>query len=540
MTRARITLYGGVNEIGGNKFLVEEGDARILLDFGTSIGARSEYFQEFLQPRTNSALRDLLRLKLLPRIDGLYRDDLLSVARAQTDGELPVGAAEWRTRHQRAGVDAILLTHAHVDHFQDLAFVDPEIPVYCTPTTHRMLEAIAAVSKTKLEGEITEVRRRSVVAQKKGRFPGAAKIDTKDVRAREIRELAELSTQDVAGFRVTTIPVDHSVPGAAAFFVVTPGGKRILYSGDIRFHGRAMERTSQLLKHVDGLAPDVFLCEGTRIASDKLDGEQDVEKGVHDLAREAEGLVVAEFAWKDTTRFETLQRVAAATERTLLVDPRAAFLLRRLAGLPGVTSRAVEDYGNVGVFLGRTKSMLDSPSDYAPHELGYEEDVDDARLDDAAYRASALAHFERGVRPRDVGANPGRFIVHSTFWSIADALDLAPGPGSRWIRCSTEPYNDDMRANLGQQARWLDTLGMRHNIRAANEWDPDLLTGKTHISGHGAGPDLMKLVASSRAKAIVPIHTDRDAVDHFERFKPMIFREATFARAAEGQCVVEL
>ncbi len=31
---ARITFYAGVNEIGGNKFLVEDKGTRIFLDFG--------------------------------------------------------------------------------------------------------------------------------------------------------------------------------------------------------------------------------------------------------------------------------------------------------------------------------------------------------------------------------------------------------------------------------------------------------------------------------------------------------------------------
>jgi ribonuclease J len=31
-----LTFYGGVDEIGGNKVLLEDGDARVFLDFGQS------------------------------------------------------------------------------------------------------------------------------------------------------------------------------------------------------------------------------------------------------------------------------------------------------------------------------------------------------------------------------------------------------------------------------------------------------------------------------------------------------------------------
>ena len=35
---SRITFYGGVHEIGGNKFLLEDKGTKIFLDFGMQIG----------------------------------------------------------------------------------------------------------------------------------------------------------------------------------------------------------------------------------------------------------------------------------------------------------------------------------------------------------------------------------------------------------------------------------------------------------------------------------------------------------------------
>jgi ribonuclease J len=45
-----LTFYGGANEIGGNKILLEDKDARIYLDFGQSFDFGEDYFYEFLQP----------------------------------------------------------------------------------------------------------------------------------------------------------------------------------------------------------------------------------------------------------------------------------------------------------------------------------------------------------------------------------------------------------------------------------------------------------------------------------------------------------
>jgi len=72
-----ITCFGAVNEIGGNKTLLENSGSSIMLDFGKSFSAESSFFDEFLQPRTNSCLRDLLTLGLLPPIPGIYRHDML-------------------------------------------------------------------------------------------------------------------------------------------------------------------------------------------------------------------------------------------------------------------------------------------------------------------------------------------------------------------------------------------------------------------------------------------------------------------------------
>ena len=48
----QIQLLGGVGEIGGNKFLIRDGDSKILLDFGMSLGLRGQFFSEpFLAPR---------------------------------------------------------------------------------------------------------------------------------------------------------------------------------------------------------------------------------------------------------------------------------------------------------------------------------------------------------------------------------------------------------------------------------------------------------------------------------------------------------
>jgi ribonuclease J len=48
----KLRFYGGVNEIGGNKILLEDGKTRIFLDFGKSFAFGTDYFTGWLEPRT--------------------------------------------------------------------------------------------------------------------------------------------------------------------------------------------------------------------------------------------------------------------------------------------------------------------------------------------------------------------------------------------------------------------------------------------------------------------------------------------------------
>ena len=70
-----LTFHGGIHEIGGNEFLIEDKGTRIFLDFGMQMGKVNQYFAEFTQPRILSGMGDLFEFDLLPKIKGIYRRD---------------------------------------------------------------------------------------------------------------------------------------------------------------------------------------------------------------------------------------------------------------------------------------------------------------------------------------------------------------------------------------------------------------------------------------------------------------------------------
>ena len=298
----RITCYGGVGEIGGNKVLLSTANANLFLDFGMSFKKRGEYYEDFLQPRTNNVLRDLLRLGVIPAIDGIYRDDLVQLR--DLPEEVPEGViglmkSGVKSYQQvlddlgRPAVDGILVSHGHVDHYQDLALLDHRIPVYSGNVTQQLIRIADEIGRGGISQELVSVKLRFI--GELGRtafFPGALALRSE---AAERRLEVFSDAIDLPGARVTLLPVDHSVPGASAFYVETDDGKTILYTGDIRFHGRRVDYNERLFAFVESHPVDVMLVEGTRIDREEPDSEEQVERECLQVVSQAEGLVLVAF-----------------------------------------------------------------------------------------------------------------------------------------------------------------------------------------------------------------------------------------------------
>ena len=127
----KLTFYGGVGEIGGNKILVEDKSTKIFLDFGQSFSFGADYFTGWLSPRAINGLVDHFEFGLLPKITGLYAEKQI----ARTD--LP---------YQEPQISATFLSHAHFDHVAHICFVDPKILVYLGEGTKLFLESMEDTS----------------------------------------------------------------------------------------------------------------------------------------------------------------------------------------------------------------------------------------------------------------------------------------------------------------------------------------------------------------------------------------------------------
>jgi len=517
----RLSFYGGVHEIGGNKILCEYNNTRLMLDFGTSMGYTSTFFSDFLQPRTNTFLHDQLTIGAVPRIDGIYRDDLFSPIGSEQLTQKPyirtltsdssylqstdaISYETYKKTHKTPFLHGILLTHAHLDHTGAIRFLHPEIPLYCTAVTKTLVSAIDDVTSFTSEALQTKTKHLSKT-QKRSMFPEAPLIQGVMVQ-RPCITLSDTELATVKSITFHLLEQDHSVPGSASFLVYTPETS-LLYTGDIRFHGSKPITISSYVKKIHTIHQnlDVMICEGTRIDSQKIVTEKHVEEQIAKDIKKTDGLVFVDFSWKDTTRFETIAQAAKKADRTFVINARLAYLLHSLA--------VPFDEQTVKVFLKRKGSCLYSPADYAnsKYELGYSIDFKQ-NMD--------TTHYQNGLVAADIRKDPSAYVVMLSYYDLNQLFDLADSngkiQGSRFIKAQCAPFSDEMELDEERFINWLDSFGIAYTLddtplpyscqnSSCEKLKPRLQ--RAHVSGHAARPELTKLIKQLAPRTLLPVHT---------------------------------
>jgi ribonuclease J len=317
---ARLTFYGGVGEIGGNKFLLDDSDAKVFLDFGTSFGMVSQYFTGYLQPRRVNELGDYLEFNLLPRLRGLYSEE--SVVGTKLDYCDPE-------------FDGVLLSHAHVDHVGLAHFLDKEIPFLCGEGTKLILDALS---------------------ESGGYCYGEHQCQT-------FRTGKKLSA---GGIEIQPVHVDHSIPAAYGFIIETASGC-LVYSGDLRLHGPMSKMSREFVDKAKNAEPEVMICEGTRInpiEKRSNHSEADVKRLSNQIVKGSKKLAICSFYGRDMDRFKTFYGVAKDNDRKLVISTRMAYLLSKLKMDSKLSLPDVAGDENILVYMKRKGSGNYGQTDY--------------------------------------------------------------------------------------------------------------------------------------------------------------------------------
>ena len=241
-----LTFLGAVGTVTGSKYLLNTGDRRILIDCGL--------FQGFKQLR---------RRNWAP---------------------LPVDLKS---------IDAVLLTHAHVDHSGYLpALVRDGYsgPIYATPPTCELCDVLLHDSGHLMEREAEQANRYGY-SKHKPAVPlyteEDAELALEQFRAQEFEEDLRLGDD----LRARFLPAGH-ILGASMIEVFTPNAK-ILFSGDLGRPGSATMVDPTPVKQADFLV--VESTYGNRL-HDKADAEERIAEIVNKVAQRGGTVLIPSFA----------------------------------------------------------------------------------------------------------------------------------------------------------------------------------------------------------------------------------------------------
>jgi len=374
-----LTFYGGVDEIGGNKVLLEDGDVRVFLDFGQSFTMGCEFFTSWLSPRAVNGLGDYFEFGLLPKLKGLYAEEQLEYT------DVP---------YVKPKFDAVFLSHAHFDHVNHIQFLDPKIPVYLGAGTKLFLEAMEKTSSF---------------------------CDYGEHRFRTFRTGDKIKVGDLM---VEPVHVDHSIPAAYGFLVHT-SESAVVYTGDLRAHGPRRDMTEEFMNKARDCEPVAMICEGTRMVEKekrKNYSERQVETLSDKVVSSTDKIVFVTRYSRDMDRFRSFYNVAKSNDRKIVISSKTAHLLSRLVEDKRLDLPDPLKDENILVYYKRKKTGEFDEKDYYVWERDFTEKM-------------ATYEFVR--------ENQSKLVMDLDFYQFAELIDIKPSPGSHFIHSMSEPYSEE-------------------------------------------------------------------------------------------------
>ena len=458
-----LTFYGGANEIGGNKILLEDSGARVYLDFGQSFNFGSDFFlpEQHLEPRDADGLAPYFDLGLIPKVKRLYSEDMLKHT------EIP---------YEKPDIDAVFISHHHGDHVGHLKYLDENIPVYMGHGTRAIMDAYASL------------------------YPNFGKYGDHDIK--EFKSGQEIKVKNLT---IRPVHVEHSTPGAYGYIIERDGGN-MAYTGDLRMHGQAAEMTEEFISEAKKSNPAIMLCEGTRMPvagqeEDENYTEEGVKKKVSEILQDSKGLVFAHFAMSNIDRFRSIWEASCEEGRKLVIDPKYAYILdimrEKINWVPNPREKLCLYYRLNSDGGWGEKQYENVWRDYYGEILGeecYTTDKNGKKIRKKDTWRCEEKMSKNNVTYKEIKKNPEDYVLFMNFGRLVEIAHIKPEKAD-YIYSSSEHFlegeeNKKMKTVMGN---WLD----HYNIKLH----------KAHCSGHAAASDIEKMVKRIKPDMLIPIHT---------------------------------
>lgn len=333
-------------------------------------------------------------------------------------------------------LQAVLVSHTHPDHCGLADLVASNVPIICGRAAHRIWNA-ASLFVPRMEP-----------------FEAAAHFEHGVPRT-------------FGPFTVTPWLVDHSGYDAYSL-LIEAGGRRLLYSGDIRATGRKPQTLETIAAKAHGV--DVLLLEGTRIEhSESPVTESAVEARVRELLCDTRGAVLAFFSAMNIDRLVSLYRATIEADRTFVMDLYTA-IVARACGNPRVPQA---EWDRVRVYLPKAQRR---------------------RVIESANFAIVDSVRSSRIYPDELLRRRGELVLTARASMLAELRPALADGAALWSMWEGYLDRDAVLANK------LEGYGLPvHRI---------------HASGHASRDALARFARGAQPHTIVPIHTQRPAAYH--------------------------
>lgn len=430
-----VIVFGGGREIGGTKIQLKVPSGEfIFLDFGKSFKQEKFYFSEpYLVPKGPYQLK---YFNILPKVEGLYLGD----------------------SQENNGCLGVLISHPHSDHYEYARYLKRDIPIYA----HR-----TCIATIRSRDEI------DVTVKKDYRFFIEREFERKD----RFYPLESGVPVKIGPFRIEAFEVDHSAPGAVSF-LIEAGGKTVVYTGDIRFHGRNAWLSEKFVESVKGIDVDLLITEGTHAEKTSPGSEEEVYQKILKTVGKSEGLVLAHFSITDLSRFETFLKVSRATGRKLIIGLKLFKLLYDLSCREKVLENHREIANFDGIYLYKKQKDV---------EYVWEKELSEIARNSGLQiiQAEELAEAEKQKSS----------ILVLNFYDFNELTYIKPISGSIFILSQSEPFDEEGVIDFEKLKNWLEFMG--------------LPMFSIHCSGHADPFSLKRIIETlSPAKTLI-VHSER-------------------------------
>lgn len=412
-SQVSITVHRGTDAIGGSCIEISTLSGRLILDHGMPLmadGGGDLDPQDLDKPSMENGI--------LRNIPGLY----------DAKSDIPIVG--------------VVLSHAHPDHYGLLNFVHPSIPVWMSEESLAMIKVA------------------NIFLSQQLRMPElAARCST----------FTNGSPFSLGKFIINPLLIDHSAFGASSLLIEV-AGKRILYSGDIRAHGRKQYTFETLPERVGHI--DCMLMEGTTLGGKHQDGyntETEVEEGfLQHFASDGATFVMA--SGSNIDRTVSLYRASKRANKMLVLDLYQYYLLCQCKAFSKGLPPHDGDHLRVFFFDQQRKRL---------EELG-------------------MYDFLREASPREIDAggiirDAKRMVIRLGLGMMGKLADKMNHQQSmRFIYSMWQGY-----LSKGEKGKKFAAMPRAFG----HEWE------HVHTSGHAWREDLQSLVKKIQPDKLVPIHT---------------------------------